>query len=203
MENGRLVLRARRQTVTCPNGSVRQVTSGMVRSRGLSLSPGQAIEFRAKLTPGNADDQGGLWPAVWSSGFGSGGWPRAGEIDYLEVMTARSPLRSVYSIHYAKPDGSHGKTNREIYGDRFSDSWHVIRFEYGTGGKLRWYLDGTQVQAVDAAQTLQGYPAPFNQSINEIKINMALGGNPGPLAPGALSGDGATFEIDWIRVVDL
>jgi beta-glucanase (GH16 family) len=201
---GRLTLRAVTETYTCPNGSTRQVTSGMVRSRGLRFEPGQAIEFRVKLTPADPNNQGGLWPAVWSSGWAGGGWPRGGEIDYLEVMTANDPKRSIYSIHYAKPDGSHGVTNRPIFGaDNFSANWHTVRFEYGRSGDLTWILDGRQVNRVSAAQTVQGYPAPFDQAIGEIKINLALGGRPGPLDPRALGSGGATFEIDYIRVVRL
>ena len=106
VSDGRLTLRAVTETFTCPNGSTRSVTSGMVRSRGVSFGPGQAIEFRVKLAPGDQGDQGGLWPAVWSSGWAGGGWPKGGEMDYLEVMTAKDPKRSVHSVHFAKPDGS-------------------------------------------------------------------------------------------------
>ncbi|MGI9613679.1 MAG: glycoside hydrolase family 16 protein [Acidimicrobiales bacterium] len=204
VSGGRLILRAVSETYTCPNGSTRQATSGMVRSRGVRFEPGQAVEFRVRLTPADPSNQGGLWPAVWSSGWAGGGWPRGGELDYLEVMTATDPTRSIYSMHYAKPNGSHGVTNRPVFGaGNFSGSWHTVRFEYGVNGVLTWFLDGRQVQRVDAAQTLQGYPAPFDQAIGEIKINMALGGRPGPLDPRALGSTGATFEVDYIRVVQL
>ncbi len=201
---GRLVLRAVTETYTCPNGSTRQVTSGMVRSKGVVFSPGQALEFRVKLSPADEADQGGLWPGVWSSGFGSGGWPAGGEMDYLEVMTATNPKRSIYSIHYAKADGSHGVANKPVVGAaNFSAAWHTVRYEYGRDGRLTWYLDGQQVFTVTSAPTGQGYPAPFNQPVKEIKINLALGGNPGPLAPGAVGSKGATFEVDYIRVTTL
>ncbi|MDH5289651.1 MAG: glycoside hydrolase family 16 protein [Acidimicrobiia bacterium] len=201
---GELVLRAVTETYTCPNGSTRQVTSGMVRSRGVTFSPGQALEFRVKLTPADEADQGGLWPGVWSSGFGPGGWPSGGEMDYLEVMTATNPKRSIYSIHYAKADGSHGVTNQPVVGSaNFSAAWHTVRYEYGRDGRLTWYLDGQQVFTVTSAPTGQGYPAPFNQPVKEIKINLALGGNPGPLASGAVGSKGATFEVDYIRVTTL
>ncbi len=151
VSGGRLVLRAVTETYTCPNGSTRLVTSGMVRSRGVSFGPGQAIEFRVKLSPADEGDQGGLWPAVWSSGWAGGGWPRGGELDYLEVMTANDPKRSVYSIHYAKPDGSHGVTNKPVYGsENFSSSWHTVRFDYGHDGKLVWHLDGKVVSTVSS-----------------------------------------------------
>lgn len=201
---GVLRLRAVTETYTCPNGSTRSVTSGMVRSRGVTFEPGQALEFRVRLTPADPDDQGGLWPAVWSSGWAGGGWPQGGELDYLEVMTAKNPNRSVYSIHYATPGGGHGVTNKEVFSDEpFSASWHVVRFEYGRGGRLVWYLDGVRVHTVDAADTVQGYPAPFDQAVNEIKINLALGGRPGPLSPAAVGSSGAVFEVDYIRIYRL
>ncbi len=48
--------------------------------------------------------------------------------------------------------------------------------------------------------TLQGWPAPFNQSMQELKINLALGGNPGALDDRALP---ATYQIDYVRIYDL
>jgi len=201
--NGKLRLRAVTEKVTCPGGKNRNVSSGMVRSRGVGLKPGQAIEFRVKLTPNNSSDQGGLWPAVWSSSW-AGGWPRGGELDFLEVMTARSPKRSIYSIHFANPNGSHGNSNKEHFtNDNFSENWRTIRFDYGKGGKLVWYYDGKVVNTITNANTAQGYPAPFNTDVKEIKINFALGGSPGPLSPQAVGSGGATFEVDYIRVFNL
>ena len=195
--DGKLVLRAEAKTETCPNGSTREVISGMVRSRGVEFAPGQTIEFRVKLTPNDEANQGGLWPAFWSSGW-AGAWPTGGEWDGLEVMTANNPARSVYSIHYANSAGEHAKTSKEIVGtENFSANWHVIRFDYGTNGELTWYLDGEVVSVVDSADTIQGYPAPFDQAMTELKINLALGGNPGPLDPRALP---ATFEVDYVRI---
>ncbi|MCP5034612.1 MAG: hypothetical protein GY939_22645 [Actinomycetia bacterium] len=202
--DGKLVLKAVTETYTCPNGSTRSVTSGMVRSRGVTFSPGHALEFSVKLTPANEADQSGLWPAVWSSGWAEGGWPRGGELDFLEVMTANDPTRSIFSLHYAEPDGSHGVTNRPVYGAaNFSAAWHTIRFEYGLDGQLVWYLDGAEVMRVIAAETVQGYPAPFNLPIDELKINLALGGRPGPLSPQAIGSAGARFEMDYIRIYRL
>ncbi len=203
VEGGRLILTASSETVTCPNGKTRSVTSGMVRSRGVTFSPGQAIEFRVKLTPPDPANQAGLWPAVWASSW-AGSWPRGGELDFLEVMTAEDPRRAVFSLHYADPSGDHELQNKAVaMSNRFSDGWHTIRFDYGHNGNLSWHLDGNEVFSVSAADTLQGYPAPFDQTIEEIKINLAVGGTPGPLASGALGASGATFEIDYIKVFDL
>jgi hypothetical protein len=203
VSGGRLVLTARSEPATCPGDRYRAVTSGMVRSRGLTLSPGQAIEFRVKLTPADPADQGGLWPAVWASSW-AGPWPLGGELDWLEVMTAEDPRRSVFSMHYTDASGAHELQNKAVSMDSyFSEDWHVVRFDYGHGGRLTWYLDGRPVFSVNGADTAQGYPAPFDQVIDEIKINLAIGGTPGPLAPGALGTTGATFEVDYIKVFDL
>ncbi|MGH1488392.1 MAG: fibronectin type III domain-containing protein [Acidimicrobiales bacterium] len=204
VSGGKLVLRAMHETYTCPNGSTRQVTSGMVRSRGVTFSPGQAIEFRVKLTPADPNDQAGLWPAVWASGWGGGGWPRGGELDWLEVMTANNPKRSIFSAHYMNTAGNHAKNGQPVFGDEnFSDSWHVVRFDYGVDGNLAWHLDGELVHTITDLPTIQGYPAPFDSAIGEIKVNLALGGSPGPLAPAALGTQGATFEMDYIRILNL
>lgn len=203
VSGGKLVLRAVTERYTCPNGSTREVTSGMVRSRGVTFSPGQSIEFRVKLTPADENDQSGLWPAVWSSGWGSGGWPSSGEMDFLEVMTANNPKRSIFSIHYAKPDGSHGVTNKPVVGSsNFSAQWHTVRFDYGRDGRLAWTLDGQKVLTVDSATTRQGYPAPFDLPVKQIKVNLALGGRPGPLSSAAVGSRGATFEMDYIRIYE-
>ncbi len=200
---GRLILTARTETVTCPNGSTRQVSSGMIRSSGVAFAPGQAIEFRVKLTPADPTDQGGLWPAVWASSW-AGSWPVGGELDFLEVMTAEDPTRAMFSMHYAGPDGRHRLQNQGVRGsENFSAAWHTVRFDYGRNGRLRWYLDGRLAFAVDAAETIQGYPAPFDGTIRELKVNLALGGRPGPLAPGAVGSTGATFEVDYIRIIQL
>jgi len=203
--NGKLVLRGVNETYTCPNGSTRRVTSGMVRSRGVTFEPGQALEFRVKLTPADVNNQSGLWPAVWASGWGGGGWPRGGELDFLEVMTAVNPKRAISTLHYMKPDGKRGLTSNggTYLAENFSDSWHTLRFDYGADGVVVWYMDGQEVHRITYVDTIQGYPDPFNKPINELKINLALGGSPGPLDTRALGANGATYEIDYIRIVTL
>jgi len=201
--NGQLILTAKNETQKCANDT-RQHTSGMIRSRGVTFSPGQGIEFRVKLTPADKKNQGGLWPAVWSSSWAGGGWPNGGELDFIEVMTAKDRDRPVFSMHFAQPNNQHKVINKhKKLNEDFSDNWHTVRFDYGKGGKLKWYLDGEVVHEVTNANTKQGYPAPFNQTIKEIKINLALGGRPGPLDNRALGSKGATFVVDYIKIFNL
>ena len=202
VKNGKLVLTAKEQSVRCSKDT-RQVTSGMVRSKGVEFKPGQGIEYRVKLTPADPKNQAGLWPALWASSFGGGGWPLGGEIDFFEVMTAKNPKRAIFSIHFLNPAGKHDKKQKEVFLDKnFSEDWHTLRFDYGKGGNLVWYMDGEVVQRVTSANTKQGYPAPFNSTIKQLRINLALGGNPGDLDRRAVRG-GATYEVDYIRIFDL
>ncbi len=204
VSGGKLVLRAKKESYDCPRAGRKSYTSGMVRLQDVEFKPGQAVEFRVKLNPGNRDTQAGLFPAVWSSSWSSGGWPKGGEVDYLEVMTVEDPKRAMFSMHYQGKGGGHELKNKGAYlGEYFSDSWHTIRFEYGYNGRLRWLMDGKETFVVDHAATSQGYPAPFDQTIREIKINLALGGHPGPLNDAALGSSGATFEVDYLRIYKL
>lgn len=202
VSNGKLVLTAEHRVETCPNGSRKEVTSGMVRSTSaeLALSPGQYIEYRVKLTPNDPNNQRGLWPAFWASSWAAGRWPEGGEWDGLEVMTARNPKRVSFNIHFANAESNHGHLPKHVFlEENFSNNWHTLGFDYGIGGVLTWYLDGTLIYEIDNANTLQGWPAPFDQTITGLKINLALGGNPGPLQQAALP---ATYEIDYIRIYE-
>ncbi len=205
VSGGSLVLTAEKRTETCPNsspyGSTRDYTSGMVRSKGVTFSPGQRIVYRVKLTPNDDANQGGLWPSLWASGWAGGGWPAGGEWDGFEVMTAVDPARTVFGLHYANSLGNHAKSSKAIYSNQnFSANWHILEFDYGLDGVMTWRMDGQIMTEQSNLDTLQGWPAPFDQSMTELKINLALGGNPGPLDDRALP---ATYEVDYVRIYDL
>lgn len=74
-----------------------------------------------------------------------------------------------------------------------------MRFDYGNDRVLVWYLDGEK-RSTTNADTYQGWPAPFDQDMKELKINLSLGGTPGPLDDRTLP---ATYEVDWIKVYDM
>ncbi len=201
VRDGKLVLVGKNENVTCKDGP-RTQTSGMIRGQDFSFSPGQAIEFRVKLTPADQNNQAGLFPAVWSSGW-AGSWPLGGEFDFLEVMTANNPTRPFFSMHYQDPSGQHVVNNKFFkLGENFTNDWHTVRVEYRTGD-LRWFINGNLAHTVNQANTAQGWPAPFDRTIRDLRINLALGGRPGPLDPRALGSQGATFEMDYIRVFNL
>jgi len=201
VSGGSLILKAQKNNVTCPGNRDREYESGMVRSSGVTFSPGQSIEYRIKLTPNDEDNQAGLWPSLWASSWAGGGWPTGGEWDGFEVMTAKDPKRVMFSLHYTNSSGNHGSTKKAVYSSRnFSEDWHIMRFDYGDDGTLVYHLDGNIVQTVTNADTIQGWPAPFNSTITQLKVNLALGGNPGAIDDRALP---ATYQVDYIRIYDM
>jgi beta-glucanase (GH16 family) len=202
--DGALVLRARKETYTCPNGSKRSVTSGMVRG-SIRFEYGQRIEYRVKVEPADPDDQRGLWPALWASSWNGGGWPAGGEFDWLEYV-GTTPTRSNHAIHWQDTGGRHRHNSKpNELGERFSDRWHVIGFDWSDD--LVWYLDGQEVHRVDP-DTLDVANDPFApdaRPVTQVKLNLALGGNwPGPLGPTTVDEAGTTgFLVDYVRIYDL
>ena len=204
VRDGALILRAKVETYTCPNGSTRQVTSGMVRGT-VDFDHGQRIEFRVKVNPRDPDDQRGLWPALWASSWNGGGWPRGGEVDWLEYV-GKDPTRAHHTIHYLDPDGRRAKMPKAVdLDERFSDSWHVVAFDWTDD--LVWYLDGREVQRITAAE-VNALDNPFlesSNSITQIKLNLALGGSwGGALGPTTVDAAGTTnFAVDYVRIYNL
>ncbi len=204
VRDGSLILTAKEEVYTCPNGSTRQATSGMVRG-AVHFEYGQRIEFRVKVNPADENDQRGLWPALWASSWNGGGWPTGGEFDWLEYV-GTTPTRANHAIHYADTSGKHRHVSKAIdMGEKFSDRWHTIAFDWSD--ELVWYLDGEEVQRLDP-DTIGAKGSPFGPNarpVTQIKLNFALGGNwPGPLGPTTLDAEGSTnFAIDYVRIYNL
>jgi len=209
--DGSLTLEARRQIVTCPNGSTRAYSSGLLRSRQ-AWAYG-AVEVRAKAPPG-----AGFMPAVWllptSYPYGKEG--RSGEIDVMEVVTSDPSAARVTAHWNHKGDCGWGC---QRYGQRVvvsgadtTSAFHTYRLEWEPG-RLAWLIDGDPVYelgergsakwasaAANPAPNSATYPAPFDaKNPMYLLVNLAVGGKT-PGSPTAQTPFPARFEIDWIRV---
>ncbi len=227
--NGMLHLMAREERFTGPDRppeiagnpnpkKTQAITSGKVRTLGISSWKYGKIEFRAKSPKGQ-----GTWPAVWMMPAENyyGGWPRSGEIDILEGVNLGAKCdvceggvgenRMISALHF----GDYAPANK-VLDTRValpsralpSDEFHIWTLEWGEG-LMRFYLDDVKYWEVNADQWDSASPraksnatAPFDQPFY-IMANLAIGGklsednNDKGVAAGVVP---AEFLIDWIRI---
>jgi beta-glucanase (GH16 family) len=193
-QNGSLVITARREEFTGPDGQSRDYTSARLESRGLFDLKYGRVEARIKIPRGQ-----GIWPAFWMLGtnFDQVGWPACGEIDIMENVGSEpskvhgslhgpgysggSPLTGVYSL----PDQSH-----------FSDDYHVFAIEWEPR-VIRFYVDGTLFETQSADSVPAGHWA-FDHSFYLV-LNVAVGGY-WPGNPDATTELPQSMLVDWVRV---
>ncbi|MEL7198782.1 MAG: glycoside hydrolase family 16 protein [Pseudomonadota bacterium] len=229
IENGKLILRARKEAFTGlarppeiandPNPLVtQQYTSGKVRTRGLHAWKYGRIEARAKVPAGQ-----GMWPAVWmmSAEGHYGAWPLSGEIDILEAVNIGAACdecegdvgenRTVSALHFGDlAPANQNVTSKTVLPNLSlpSEDFHTYSVEWGEG--LIRFLVNNQVHATftkddwnSASPKAKGNPnAPFDQAFY-VMANLAVGGEwPERENEKGLADDSlpAQFEIDWIRV---
>ncbi|WP_148717076.1 carbohydrate-binding protein [Chitinolyticbacter meiyuanensis] len=197
IENGKLVIEARRENYTGSEGT-RQYTSARLRTLGKGDWTYGRFEARMKLPYGQ-----GLWPAFWMlpTDWVYGGWAASGEIDIMEAVNLKAAGgNNVYgTIHYggAWPANTY-KTISTVPNSSAADNFHDYAVEWEPG-VIRWYVDGQFYgQQTDWYSTAGAYPAPFNQRFHLI-LNVAVGGN-WPGNPDASSPLPQKMEVDWVRV---
>ena len=203
IENGALVIEAREETYTGPDGT-RNFTSARLRTVNKGDWTYGRFEMRGKLPLGK-----GLWPAFWMlpTDWVYGGWAASGEIDIVELI-GQEPDTVYGTLHYGGPwpenTSSAGGTawgthDYVLSGATFNDDFHVFAIEWEPG-EFRWYVDGIHYQTqTDWYSTAASYPAPFDQAFHFI-ANVAVGGN-WPGSPNGTTQFPQQFQIDWVRVL--
>ncbi|QFT78860.1 glycoside hydrolase family 16 protein [Erythrobacter sp. THAF29] len=229
VENGLLLLKARKETFTGPDRPpeiasnpnpqvTREYTSGKVRTRGLHAWKYGRFEVRAKVPAGQ-----GMWPAVWMMPEENhyGGWPLSGEIDILEAVNLGATCtecsgtvgenRHVSALHFgnAWPDNSYVDQKSALPDLSLpSDDFHVYAVEWGEG-LIRFLIDDRVHFTVPRDRWFTGSSlavgnpnAPFDRPFY-IMANLAVGGK-WPEESNDMGLDESALpnqlEIDWIRV---
>lgn len=207
---GGLVLEARRVAATCPSGSTRAFSSGMLRSRA-AWAYG-AFEARVRVPRG-----AGFLPAVWllPQRYAYGRDGRSGELDVMEVVTD-DPSEVRVTAHWSHAGACGWGCRRYgraavVPGADASTAFHDYRLEWEPG-RLTWFVDGDPVYelgegaqrwASGAERPVPGsatYPAPFDaQNPMYLLVNLAVGGDT-PGAPTAATPFPARMEVAWVRV---
>ena len=196
IENGNLVIEARAENYTGPEGT-RNYTSARLRTLNKGDWEYGRIEASIKLPFGQ-----GIWPAFWMlpTDWVYGGWAASGEIDIMELV-GHEPNVVHGTLHYGGPwpENTYSGDSYSI-GEPFANDFHHFAVEW-ENGEIRWYVDGVHFQTqTDWYSTAGAWPAPFNQRFHVI-LNVAVGGN-WPGYPDDSTIFPQRMEIDYVRVYE-
>jgi beta-glucanase (GH16 family) len=145
---GHLLVTARREDTTGPDGIRRQYTSARITTKGkVEPRPGSYVEASVRAPVGR-----GIWPAFWlvGSDISSVGWPAAGELDVLEASGAQ-PTVARSRIHMASSTDPAADVPFPRNKDRgFVDLGHPLDTKthlygvYFDGTMVRFYIDRSE-----------------------------------------------------------
>lgn len=192
VSNGMLSIIAKRERVQS-----KAYTSARIRTKNLADFSYGRFEARIKLPAG-----AGLWPAFWmlSTNEPFGGWPKSGEIDIMEFISAK-PDHVFGTIHYgdAYPKNKFQGNDFFLYdGSKFSDAFHEFAIEW-VPGEIRWYVDNI-LYSVKRKADVSPYNWPFDNNNFHFILNTAVGGNLGGTVDNTIFP--ATMQVDYVRVYD-
>lgn len=191
MENGKLVITAKRETF-----GGKSYTSTRLRTYLKGDWSYGRFEIRAKLPLGQ-----GIWPAIWMlpSDNVYGAWAASGEIDIMELV-GHEPNRVHGTLHFGGtwPNNTSATTSYILPAGNFAEGFHTFRLEWKPG-EMRWYVDEVLYATRTQWWSSNGpFPAPFNQRFH-LLLNVAVGGN-WPGNPDATTTFPQRMEVDYVRV---
>ena len=169
---GSLKIASRRETRTCPSGSVRQYTSGFIGSRetGSYFPVFGRFEIRAKVPHAQ-----GLWPAFWLRHRNGAG---VAEVDVLEYFHASNPGKGYATLHL---DGRKNLSKNRIAFESpaGASGWHTWAVEIAqvqSGVQFQFFMDGQLFHSyVDTQHNWLSKADPAGMW--DIAINQAVGGS--------------------------
>ena len=196
-KGGNLVLTARKEDHTGPDGILRHYTSARLRTQGHFAQAYGRFEASIQLPTGK-----GIWPAFWLLGdnVGTAGWPKSGEIDILETIGAPSTTYS--TLHGPGYSGAHGISARfELPpGQAVDTAFHLYAVEWAPND-IKFYLDDHLIAERTPADlppgTTWAYDHPFF-----IILNLAVGGN-WPGSPDETTVFPQQMKVNYVRVYTL
>ena len=169
-----------------------EYTSASIVTKGKASWLYGRFEIRAKLPTGR-----GTWPAIWTLGTNTVGWPACGEIDIMENVGFDPDMihANVHTKKYNHVDGTHKGSKIEI-ARPFADfhvyamEWHPNRLDFYVDDR-RYFIYANEGTGKDAW--------PFDEP-QYLLLNIAIGGTWG----GQRGIDDAIFPqkmlVDYVRV---
>lgn len=212
VDGGDLVITAKEERTTCPNGDRRKYSSGLITTKDKFATTYGRFEIRAKLPQGK-----GLWPAFWllsnNRPYGNNGL--SGELDVFEMIGSEpaqvtatahwiyngcgwSCSRNGADYHFPSGDSTDGFHTYALEWTPEHLQWEVdgnVYFAMGKGEKYKWSSAATR-----AADGVATYPAPFGDN-NQMYliVNLSVGGKlPGD--PDESTHFPAQYVVDWVKV---
>ena len=195
LDQGKLIIEARREDFTGKDGVTRQFTSARLITRGAFSQAYGRFAARIKLPHGQ-----GMWPAFWLLGddIEKVSWPACGEIDIMENI-GKEPSSIHGSMHGPGYSGDFAFTSTYKLpgGPKFSDDFHVFAVEWESN-VVRFYTDDYLYATFVPAQLPAGKKWVFDHPFFII-LNVAVGGDwPGP--PDATTEFPQQMLVDYVRV---
>ncbi len=181
VENGRLVIEARKETFE----DAAYTSARLVTKNKADWKYGR-VEARAKLPAGI-----GTWPAIWMLGanIDEAGWPGCGEIDIMEHKGSR--LNRIYgTLHFPGYSGDNG-VGGTIITPNAATEFHIYSIEWDETA-IKFFVDGFNYFTFKNHTSV-----PYHQNFYII-LNLAMGGNFGGAVDPLFKR--AAMEIDYIRV---
>ena len=194
VENGHLVIEARREPYTGADGHARGYTSGRLQTMGRFAQRYGRFEARMKLPLGK-----GLWPAFWMLGANSETqpWPLCGEIDVMENIG--DPHRVYGTLHGPGYSGAHGIQAHDDLppAQAVNTGFHTYAVEWEPA-VIRFYVD----DHLYATHTPKDLPPGTRWVYNHpfyVLLDLAVGGA-WPGNPDAGTAFPQDLLVDWVRV---
>jgi beta-glucanase (GH16 family) len=200
IENGNLVITARKEDYEGSDHIAREYTSARLKTQGLFSQAYGRFEARIRIPSGQ-----GMWPAFWMLGdnISSVGWPKCGEIDIMENI-GKEPGLVHGSVHGPMTTGGATDLTSTVSlstGKDFASAFHLYAVEWEPD-VVRFYLDET-LYATYTASSVAATPGTAGSWVFDhpffVILNVAVGGSwPGP--PDATTSFPQTMLVDYVRV---
>lgn len=193
--NNCLILTAKKETVDGYN-----YTSGRVNTKGKLAFRRGKIEAMIKIP----DLSNGLWPAFWTLGYTSTGWPDCGEIDIMEMGHAKgiqlNKPNSYMGAHlfwgpYPRDYGTNYTASEDLSSGYFKHTciWTEESIAvYFNDAKTPYFSMGIDGDDTEEFRNFQHY----------ILFNLAVGGSVPGITDEALitANFPASMYVDWVKV---
>lgn len=203
IEDGSLILEARKEDITEKDGQVYNYSSAKLITQGKQTWTYGRVDVRAKLPEGQ-----GMWPAIWMMPDDEpfyGTWPVSGEIDIMELL-GHEPETIHGAVHFGSPHQQIQGTYKLKDGTTFADDYNVFSIEWEPG-EIRWYVNDQHFHTANDWFTKHPdnadpytYPAPFDQPFFLI-LNISVGGG-WPGNPDETTVFPQQMAVDYVRVYE-